>query len=172
MVTILPFGGVHPTIPDSVLVLPGSRIIGDVVIGEGSSVWYNVVIRGDVNYIRIGDESNIQDGSILHVTRETHPLVIGNLVTAGHAVRLHGCTIEDETLIGIGAIVLDGAVVERHSMVAAGSVVLPGFRVPSGTLVAGVPAKVRRDLSEEEVGNFAEHARRYVGYAKATREEL
>jgi carbonic anhydrase/acetyltransferase-like protein (isoleucine patch superfamily) len=170
-VTIVPYGDISPTVPESVLVLPGARIIGDVEIGENSSIWYNVVVRGDVNYIRIGSETNIQDGSILHVTRRTHPLIVGNLVTAGHAVRLHGCTVEDETLIGIGAIVLDGAVVEKHSMVAAGAVVPPGFRVPSGTLVAGVPAKVRRDLRPTEIKDLADHARRYVDYSRKTMDD-
>lgn len=171
-VTIAAYNGVRPSIPESVLVLPGARLIGDVAVGEDSSIWYNVVARGDVNYIRIGSETNIQDGSVLHVTHETHPLVIGNLVTAGHAVRLHGCTIEDETLIGIGAIVLDGAVVERRSLVAAGALVPPGFKVPSGTLVAGVPAKVRRELRDDELRNFAEHARRYVEYARTTKRDI
>jgi len=167
-VSIVPYRGLTPTIPDSVLVLPGARVIGDVVIGEDSSVWYNVVIRGDVNYIWIGSETNIQDNSVLHVTHETNRLVIGNLVTAGHAVRLHGCTIEDETLIGIGAIVLDGAVVQKRSMVAAGALVPPNFTVPSGTLVAGVPAKVRRDLRPDEIEDLAAHARRYADYARMT----
>lgn len=171
-VSIVAYQGTWPTIPESVMVAPGARIIGDVVIGERASVWYNVVIRGDVHYIHIGEESNIQDNSVLHVTHDTHPLVIGARVTAGHAVKLHGCTIEDETLIGIGSIILDGAVVEKHSMVAAGAVVAPGFRVPSGTLVAGVPAKVLRDLRPEEVQNFAEHATRYVAYADLTRSDL
>ncbi len=168
--SIVAYQGVFPTIPDSVMIAPGARIIGDVVIGERSGIWYNVVIRGDANYIRIGEETNIQDGSVLHVTHETHPLVIGSRVTAGHAVRLHGCTIEDETLIGIGAIVLDGAVVEERSMVAAGAVVPPGMRVPTGKLVAGVPARVLRDLSAEELASFEESADRYVEYARVTRE--
>jgi carbonic anhydrase/acetyltransferase-like protein (isoleucine patch superfamily) len=170
-VTIVAHGGIVPTIPDSVLIAPGARIIGDVVMGERSSVWYNVVIRGDVHYIRIGEETNIQDGSVLHVTHDTHPLVIGNRVTVGHGVRLHGCTVEDETLIGIGAIVLDGAVVEERSMVAAGALVPPGMRVPSGKLVAGVPARVRRDLNADELANFKESADRYVEYARVARGE-
>ncbi|MEE8440525.1 MAG: gamma carbonic anhydrase family protein [Spirochaetia bacterium] len=170
-VSIVACKGILPTIPNSVMVAPGARIIGDVVVGERSSIWYNVVIRGDVNYIRIGEETNIQDGSVLHVTHDTHPLVIGNRVTAGHGVRLHGCTVEDETLIGIGAIVLDGAVVEERSMVAAGALVPPGMLVPSGKLVAGVPARVLRDLSADELANFAESANRYVEYARLTRRE-
>jgi carbonic anhydrase/acetyltransferase-like protein (isoleucine patch superfamily) len=171
-VTVVPYGGKWPVIPDSVMIAPGARIIGDVVFGERASVWYNVVIRGDVHYIRIGEDSNIQDGSVLHVTHDTAPLVIGDRVTVGHAVKLHGCTVKDEALIGIGSIVLDGAVVESRSMVAAGAVVAPGFVVPSGTLVAGVPARVRRDLRKDELENFAPHAERYVNYATETRKDL
>ena len=171
-VTVIAHGGIMPGIPESVLLAPGARVIGDVVVGERSSIWYNVVIRGDVNFIRIGDETNIQDGSVLHVTHETHPLVVGNRVTAGHAVRLHGCTVEDETLIGIGAIVLDGAVVENRSMVAAGALVPPGMVVPTGKLVAGVPARVLRDLSADELANFRESAQRYVNYARETAVEI
>jgi len=171
-VSIVAYRGQVPAIADSVLVAPGARIIGDVVIGERSSIWYNVVIRGDVHSIRIGEDTNIQDGSVLHVTHETHPLVIGSRVTAGHAVRLHGCTVHDETLIGIGAIILDGAVVEEHAMVAAGALVPPGMVVPSGKLVAGVPARVLRDLSEPEIENFRASASRYVEYARLTRPDL
>lgn len=171
-VSVVAYQGATPVIAPSVLVAPGSRIIGDVVIGDLSSIWYNVVIRGDVNVIRIGTQTNIQDGSILHVTHDTHPLVIGNRVTAGHAVRLHGCTVEDETLIGIGAIVLDGAVVESGSMVAAGALVPPGMHVRSGTLVAGVPARVLRDLRTEEIENLSASADRYVEYARVTAIDL
>ena len=168
-ISIIPHEGTFPQIPASVYLAPGVRIIGDVTLGERCGVWYNVVIRGDVHYIRIGEETNIQDGSILHVTHDTHPLVIGNRVTAGHAVRLHGCTIEDETLIGIGAIVLDGAHVERQALVAAGALVPPGMVVPAGTLVAGVPARVRRELTPEERADLVASAARYVAYARTAR---
>ena len=168
-ISVVPHQGKKPVIPDSVYLAPGVRIIGEVTLGERCSIWYNVVIRGDVHFIRIGEETNIQDGSVLHVTHDTHPLVIGNRVTAGHAVRLHGCTIEDETLIGIGAIVLDGARVEKQSLVAAGALVPPGMVVPSGTLVAGVPARVRRNLSRTEREDLVASAARYVAYAQAAR---
>lgn len=171
-ISIVPYDGTHPRIPGSVFLAPGVRIIGDVVLGELCSVWYNVVIRGDVHFIRIGRETNVQDGSILHVTHDTHPLVVGDRVTVGHGVRLHGCTVEDETLIGIGAIVLDGAVVERGAMVAAGALVPPGMTVPSGTLVAGVPARVRRELTPEEGADIVASAARYVAYAEASRDAL
>ena len=118
---ILEHKGVAPRIDQTVFVAPGAVVIGDVVIGEHSSLWFNVIVRGDVNYIRIGKRTNIQDGSVIHVTRETHPTVIGNDVTVGHRVTLHGCTVHDGSLIGIGAIVLDGAVVGASSLVAAGS---------------------------------------------------
>jgi carbonic anhydrase/acetyltransferase-like protein (isoleucine patch superfamily) len=170
--TVVPYGDLTPRIDPSVFLAPGARIIGDVVISELCSIWYNVVIRGDVHWIRIGRETNVQDGSVLHVTHDTHPLEIGERVTIGHAVRLHGCTIEDETLIGIGAIVLDGARVERNAMVAAGALVPPGMVVPTGTLVTGVPARVRRELSAEERSNLAASAARYVAYAEASRKGL
>lgn len=159
-------------VPESVFVAPGSWIIGRVTIGEDSSVWYNVVIRGDVHSITIGERTNIQDGSILHVRNKTGPLIIGNDVTCGHAVTLHGCTVQDRCLIGIGAIVLDGAVVETESFVAAGALVPPGMVVPSGTLVTGIPAKVRRDLSKDERADIAASADRYVNYAKESRNSL
>lgn len=161
-----------PSVPDSVFVAPGAWIIGRVTMGEECSVWYNVVIRGDVHTITIGDRTNIQDGSILHVRSVTGPLVIGNDVTCGHAVTLHGCTVADRCLIGIGAIVLDGAVVESDSLIAAGAVVPPGMVVPSGTLVAGVPAKVRRDLTDDEVADITASAIRYVEYAKESRNSM
>ena len=171
-VRTIPYGGVSPAIPESAFVAPYTVIIGDVVIGEESSIWYHSTVRGDVNRIRIGSRTNIQDNSVLHVTHDTHPLLIGDDVTCGHAVRLHGCTIHDETLIGIGAIVLDGAVVESGSIVAAGSLVPPGMVVRSGTIVAGVPARVLRNLKPAERDDIAASADRYVEYAKVSRSEL
>ncbi|MGD8781035.1 MAG: gamma carbonic anhydrase family protein [Ignavibacteria bacterium] len=169
---IFPYKGILPTIDRSVFLASGSKIIGDVVVGKNSSVWYNTVIRGDVNYIRIGELTNVQDCSMLHVTNKTHPLIIGNKVTIGHSVKLHGCTLQDLTLIGIGSIVLDGAVVEEQSMVAAGAVVRPDFIVPSGKLVGGVPAKIIRDLTDKEMQEFEKSANRYLGYTKTTLESL
>lgn len=146
--------------------MEGVRVVGDVRLSDGVSLWYNTVIRGDVHWVRIGADTNIQDNSVLHVTHDTFPLLIGERVTVGHAARLHGCTIEDETLIGIAATVLDGAVIRHHSMVAAGAVVPPGMIVETGTLVAGVPARPIRNLREDEVANFTESAARYRAYAR------
>lgn len=156
------FKGIEPEIHPSVFIAPQAVIIGDVRIDENSSIWYNTVVRGDVNYIRIGKRTNIQDNSVLHVTSETHPLVIGNDVTAGHSVIVHGCTVHDRVLIGMGATVLDGAVIESDSIIGAGSLVPPGFTVPSGTLALGVPAKVKRKLSNQEIENITSIAEKYV----------
>lgn len=159
---ILPYKNKVPKIDKSVFIAEGAVIIGDVEIGVDSNIWFNAVIRGDVNYIRIGERTNIQDGCILHVTTEKYPLIIGNDVTVGHGAILHGAIIRDKCLIGMGAIVLDGAEVKPYSLVAAGSLVRQGFIVPEGTLVAGVPAKVIRELTEEEKKAIEESALHYV----------
>jgi carbonic anhydrase/acetyltransferase-like protein (isoleucine patch superfamily) len=163
---IFPYNGKVPVISGTAFIFPGVKIIGDVTIGENVSVWFNSVIRGDVHYIKIGDNTNIQDLSVLHVTNGEFPLNIGRNVTIGHGAKIHGCTIEDLTLIGIGAIVLDGAYIESNSVVAAGAVVKPGYRVPSGKLVAGVPAKIVRDLSKEEIASLEISAKHYVEYSE------
>lgn len=169
---LFPYQDVSPKIHSSVFLASGVKVIGDVTIGENSSVWYNTVIRGDVHYIRIGSETNIQDCSMLHVTNGKFPLNIGSKVTIGHSVKLHGCSIKDKTLIGIGAIVLDGAVVETESIVAAGSVVKPNFVVPTHSLVAGVPAKVVRKLKPSEIEEFEKSAKRYIKYTLITKNSL
>lgn len=169
---IFPYKNILPKLHDTVFIASGVKIIGDVEIGEHSSVWYNTVIRGDVHYIKIGSYTNIQDCSMLHVTNGKFPLNIGNKITIGHSVKLHGCTINDSCLIGIGAVLLDGSIVEENATVAAGAVVRPGFVVPSGKLVAGVPAKIIRDLSKEEIEEFEISAHRYVGYTKTTIDSL
>lgn len=169
---IIPYQNKTPKINESVFIASGSKIIGDVEIDEKSSVWYNTTIRGDVNFIKIGKLTNIQDNSMLHVTNKKFPLLIGNKVTIGHSVTLHGCIIKDLSLIGIGSIILDGAVVEEFSIVAAGSVVKPNFVVPSKKLVAGVPAKVIRDLTEDEINEFENSALRYFGYVEQTVESI
>jgi carbonic anhydrase/acetyltransferase-like protein (isoleucine patch superfamily) len=161
---ILEHKGIMPQLDDSVFLAPGACVIGDVQVGENSSLWFNVIVRGDVNFIRIGSRSNIQDGSVIHVTRETHPTVIGDDVTVGHSVTLHGCTVHDGSLVGIGAIVLDGAVIGASSLVAAGSVVAPGTQVPPRSLVMGSPARVKRVLTEDECKNIHAIADRYVRY--------
>ena len=171
-IKLFPYGDLFPKLHSTVFVAPGAKIVGDVEIGENSSVWYNCVVRGDVNYVKIGRFTNIQDLSMLHVTNGKFPLVIGDKVTVGHSVTLHGCTLQDHCLIGMGAVVLDGALIEKYSMVAAGSVVKPGFVVPSGKLVAGVPAKVIRDLTENEISEFEISAMRYAGYTEITLESL
>ncbi|MEN8191803.1 MAG: gamma carbonic anhydrase family protein [Bacteroidota bacterium] len=157
-----------PEIDESVLLAPGCKIIGDVKIEKDSSIWFNTVVRGDVNYITIGKMTNVQDLSMLHVTAKIYPLTIGNYVTIGHSVTLHGCKLEDKCFIGMGATILDGAIVETNSMVAAGALVKQGFTVPSGKLVGGVPAKIIRDLTTEEIDNIKSSAERYKEYAELT----
>ncbi|MBE0550772.1 MAG: gamma carbonic anhydrase family protein [Ignavibacterium sp.] len=169
---LFPYLELFPEIHPSVFLASGVKIVGDVKIGENSSVWYNCVIRGDVHYVKIGEMTNIQDCSMLHVTNGRYPLYIGSKVTIGHSVKLHGCTLQDLCLIGIGSIILDGAVVETNSMVAAGSVVKPNFIVPSGKLVAGVPARIVRDLTDEEISDFERSALRYKKYTEITIESL
>mgnify|MGYP001568214885 CR=1 FL=1 len=171
-VKIFPYLDFYPTLDPSVFLASGVKIIGNVNIGKHSSVWYNSVIRGDVHYIKIGEMTNIQDCSMLHVTNGKFPLNIGNKVTIGHSVKLHGCTLKDLCLIGIGSIVLDGAIVEKNAMVAAGSVVKPNFIVPTGKLVAGVPAKVVRDLTKAEIVDIQESAERYMKYTQITIDSL
>jgi len=141
-------------------------VLGDVTIGEDASLWFGAVVRGDVNFIRIGARTNVQDHSVLHVTSKTHPTVIGDDVTLGHRVTLHGCTVKDRCLIGIGAVVLDGAVVGEESMVGAGALVPPGMVVPPRVLALGSPAKVRRDLTAGEIAFFRTSAANYVRYAQ------
>ena len=167
-VKLFPYKDFYPKLHKSVFLASGAKIIGDVEIGENSSVWYNTVIRGDVNYVRIGSMTNVQDSSMLHVTNNKYPLVIGSKVTIGHSVTLHGCILKDTCLIGMGAVVLDGAVVEEKAMVAAGAVVKPGSVVPSGKLAAGVPA----NISDEEMLDFESSAARYVEYTKITIDSL
>jgi carbonic anhydrase/acetyltransferase-like protein (isoleucine patch superfamily) len=169
---IFPYKNLLPRLHETVFLASGVKIIGDVEIGARSSVWYNSVIRGDIHYIRIGEDTNIQDCSMLHVTHDTYPVNIGNKVTIGHSVKLHGCTINDLCLIGIGAVLLDGSIVDENAMVAAGAVVRPGFVVPSGKLAAGVPAKIVRDLTKEEIAEFEITAEKYLNYTKATQESL
>lgn len=162
---ILSYNGIKPIIGENVFIAQSAEVIGDIIIGDNSSIWFQCLARGDVNSIRIGSGTNIQDHCVLHVTGGAWDLNIGSNVTAGHRAILHGCDVMDNVLVGMGAIVLDGAVVESNSMVGAGSVVPPGFRVPSGTLVMGVPAKVKRELTEQEIISIEESAKNYVKYA-------
>ncbi len=159
------FQGIKPTIPDSCFIEDTAVVIGDVVMGVDCSVWFNAVIRGDVNHIRIGKRTNVQDLCMLHVTHDTHPLVIGNEVTIGHSVVLHGCTIKDRVLVGMGAIVMDGAVIGEDSVVGAGALVVEGTVVPPKSLILGSPGRVRRGVSDAELAWIKESAANYVKYA-------
>ena len=158
------YRGIAPQVASSAFVEQTACVIGDVHIGEESSLWFNVVVRGDVNFIRIGKRSNVQDGSVVHVSHETHPTVIGDDVTIGHNVTLHGCTIGNGCLVGIGATILDGVVIGDHSLVAAGSLLPPGLHVPPHSLVMGSPGRVRRQLADEECARLMQAARNYVVY--------
>jgi carbonic anhydrase/acetyltransferase-like protein (isoleucine patch superfamily) len=157
-----PHNGVLPRLGARVFLAPGAHVAGDVELGDDVSFWFHTVARGDVNWIRVGARTNVQDGAVLHVTHERHPLAVGAGVVVGHQAVLHGCTVEDGALVGIGARVLDGAVVEAGAQVGAGAVVAPGQRVPAGHLVLGVPARVARPLSEEERAAIGDIAERYV----------
>ncbi len=171
MAEVRAFGGVSPRIDPSVFLATGCVVVGDVVLGAGSSIWFGAVIRGDVNTVRIGARTNIQDQAVVHVTGGTHPTVIGDDVTVGHQAVLHGCTVRDRCLIGIGAIVLDGAVVGEEAMVGAGALVPPGMVVPPRALVMGAPARVRRMLGDAEVDGLRASAAHYVEYAARYRAE-
>jgi gamma-carbonic anhydrase len=168
---IRPYRGAVPQIATSAYIDPSAQLIGKVTVGERSSFWPGAVARGDVHWIRIGAESNIQDNSVLHCDAPDFPLEIGNRVTVGHMVMLHGCTIEDECVIGIGAVILNGARVGKGSVVAAGAVVPEGMQIAPGSMVMGVPGKVRREVTLEEQERFRENAQHYVDAARAYREE-
>jgi len=167
---IRPYRGVEPRIAASVYIDPSAQVIGDVEIGERSSIWPNAVLRGDVNSIRIGEETNVQDNSVVHVDVGEFVTVIGNRVTIGHRAVLHGCTVEDDCLIGIGAVVLNGAIIRRGAVVAAGSLVPEGAEIPAENLAIGIPARVRRPVSEEERRRFRANCAGYVETARSYKE--
>lgn len=158
------FKNMRPKLGERVFIAPTAEVIGDVEIGEDSSLWFHVVVRGDVNQVRIGARTNIQDGTVIHVTHEKFPTILGNDVTVGHNVTLHGCRIGNRCLIGMGAIVLDGAEIADDVIIAAGALVTPGTLVRSGTLFAGTPAKYKRDLRSEEIAGLKQSALNYVQY--------
>ncbi len=162
---VIPHHDVTPDIAPDVFLAPGSVVIGDVQIGAGSSVWFNTVVRGDVHHIRIGERVNLQDLSMVHVTTGRHPTIIGDDVTVGHRVVLHGCTIESGALIGMGAVVMDRAVVGEMALVGAGSLVTEGTVIPPRTLAVGSPAKVRRPLTDDELADLAASPGRYAALA-------
>ena len=160
------FSGQIPRIDPTAFIEGSAQVIGDVEIGAFSSVWFGAVVRGDVHFIRIGSRTSIQDGSVLHVTRRTHPLVVGSEVTVGHRVTLHGCTVKDRCLIGMGATLLDGSVVGEESIIGAGALVPEGRVVPPRSLALGVPAKIRRELSRAELDFLPRSAQNYVELAE------
>jgi gamma-carbonic anhydrase len=161
------FRGISPTVAPSAFVDDSAQVIGDVHIGGESSVWMHAVVRGDVNAIRIGARSNVQDGAVLHGQTGTHPVTVGDEVTIGHGAIVHGCTVEDRCLIGMGAILLNGVRVGAESIVAAGSLLPENFQVPPRSLVMGSPAKVRRSLTEAEAASIRGYADHYVAHRRA-----
>lgn len=163
------YQGVTPQLGERVFLVDSAEIIGDVAIGADSSIWFQVVIRGDVNSIRIGERTNIQDGTVIHVTHKTNPTVIGDDVTIGHNVTLHGCKIGNRCLIGMGAVVMDAAEVADDAMVAAGALVTPGTKIASGTLFTGAPATYKRHLSEAEIAHLKQSAQNYLNYTESYR---
>lgn len=178
MADLIPFGGKAPRIDAAAFVAPGARLIGDVEIGPEASIWYGCVLRGDVNSIRIGARTNIQDGSVIHVDspkpgrEEGHPTIIGAEVLIGHLAMVHGCILHDRAFVGLGAIVMDGCEIESDAMLAAGAMLTPGRRIPSGQLWAGRPAKYVRDLSPAELAGHRDGIAHYVALAKAHAEAL
>lgn len=167
---ILPWKGVHPVMAQDAFVAPNATIIGDTQIESEASIWFNVVLRGDVNYIRVGARTNIQDGTVVHVSSKDHPTLIGANVLIGHMAMIHACTLEDGCFIGMSATVMDGAVVEKGAMVAAGALIAPGKRVGAGQLWAGTPAKYMRDVTPAETASFPEQIQRYVDLGQAYRQ--
>lgn len=167
----LTINGYSPDIHASAFVAPNATLVGRVMIGSGSSIWFQSVVRGDINAITIGANTNIQDGCLLHVTHE-HALTVGDHVTVGHGAILHGCTIESSCLISMAAVVLDGAVVGAGSIVAAGAVVAPNSKIPANSLVMGVPAKVVRSVTAQDAARIETGWQNYLGYAGAYRQML
>lgn len=159
---IYPYRDQEPRLGKGVFLSPSAELCGDIEVGDDVSFWFHTAARGDVHWIKIGARTNVQDGAVLHVTHERFPLTIGEGVVLGHSVMIHGCTIEDHALIGIGARVLDGAVVESYAQVAAGAVVAPGTRIPAGHMAMGIPARVKRELSKHEKENILVIRDRYV----------
>lgn len=166
MATILPVNGKEPQIGKNCFIAPNATIVGEVNMGSDCSVWFNAVIRGDVHYIKMGNKVNIQDGAIIHCTYQKHPTNIGNNVSIGHNAMVHGCTIHDNVLIGMGSIVMDACVVHSNAIIAAGAVVLEGTIVEAGSIYAGVPAKKVKMVSEELIhGEINRISNNYVKYA-------
>ncbi len=163
---ILEFEGVKPQLHPDVFIAPGAYVIGDVKVGEKSSIWYNCVVRGDVNYIKIGRFTNIQDLSMIHVTTAKYPTVIGDFVTVGHRVMIHGAEIGNYVLVGMGAIILDNVHISDYTIIAAGTLIPPNKSYPSGVLIMGTPGKVVRDLTDKEIEEFKASALHYAELAE------
>jgi carbonic anhydrase/acetyltransferase-like protein (isoleucine patch superfamily) len=163
---ITSYKGNIPKIGENVYIAEGAKVIGEVEIGDYSSIWFNAIVRGDVNYIKIGEKTNVQDNCVLHVTYETAPLIIGSGVAVGHGVILHGCTIEDNCLIGSGSIIWDGAVIGEGSIVGAGAVVLANTKVPPHSVILGFPAKIKKSVSQEQYEEILKSAEHYFQYAQ------
>ena len=170
-IMIRPYQGKLPVVPDSCYVDVSAQVIGDVELGENSSVWMNAVVRGDVNSIRIGANSNVQDCAVLHGMRYIHPVIVGDWVTIGHNATVHGCTIEDACLIGMGATILNGARIGEGSSIAAGALIPEGMVVPPNSLVAGLPGKVRRTLGEDDRKTILMYAKNYLDYVAIWKKE-
>jgi len=172
MPVILPVKGIMPTFGNDCYIAPNATIVGDVVMGNNCSIWFNAVLRGDVNIIRMGDKVNVQDGAVIHCTYEKAAAIIGNNVSIGHNAIVHGCVIEDNVLIGMGAIVMDNVVVGSNSIIAAGAVVLENTRVEPGSIYAGVPAKKVKDIGPEmirgEINRIADNYVMYSGWFKVS----
>ena len=166
------FEGASPRIDPTAFVAPGAVLIGDVMVGPGSGIWFGCILRGDTNFIRIGARSNVQDGSILHVAAGTLPCIVGDDVTVGHAAIVHACTLENWSFVGMGATVLDGAVIETGGMLAAGGLLTPGKRIARGELWAGTPARKLRDRTGDEIAQFNHNAVHYAELARRYREGL
>lgn len=162
---ILPYKGIVPKIGKDAFLAPMASVMGDVEIGAGSNLWFGVVVRGDVNAIRIGENTNLQDGTVVHATRKTNPTIIGNGITVGHRAVLHGCTLEDGCFVGMGATVMDGAVVEGGTIVGAGALVTPGKRVMAGEVWVGIPARKIRNITDEELAFIPRSAENYKALA-------
>ena len=158
--------GMYPVFGTNVYLAENATVIGEVQLGDDCSIWFNAVVRGDVHYVRIGNKVNIQDGAVIHCTYQKAPTNVGNNVSIGHNALVHGCTIRDNVLVGMGAILMDGVIVESNSIIAAGAVVLEGTHIESGSIYAGVPAKKVKELSEEQTTHLVEGiANNYVMYA-------
>ncbi len=166
MATLLPIKGIYPQIPDSCFLTESATLVGDLVVGEHCSFWFQTVVRGDVNAIRIGEYTNVQDGAVIHCTYQKAATKIGSRVSIGHKAIIHGCTLQDEVLIGMGSIVMDHAVVEKHAIVAAGAVVPEGTTVKSGMIYAGIPARPIKKVSPEQEAMILRTTENYVKYAR------